>query len=400
MSELAKIGEQKIAWVKAHMPLLSSIEQDFLKTKPFAGLKISLSVHLEAKTAYLARVLESAGALLSVTGSNPYSTKDDVVAALRAKGMRVFAKHGVSREQYENFVRQTLENGPDILIDDGGDLLQALDEKAQSALIACCEQTTSGVLRAKASYAAGKLKAPVVCVNDAKCKHLFDNRYGTGQATFEGIMAATNLLIAGKSVVIIGYGHCGLGVAQRAQGLGASVIICETDPFKALSAYMQGFAVMPLLQAASLGDIFISATGGCDALSLKHFKAMKNGAIVCNTGHFQDEINLSGLVEKEEARAGVRRYELGSKYFYLLGSGALVNVACANGHPAEIMDMSFACQALSAHWALENRPKPGIYELPEEIDSKLARLKLHTLGIKIDSLNEQQKNYLKSFTKS
>lgn len=295
---LAPQGEQKIAWVRAHMPLLRALEQRFTQEQPFAGKRIALSIHLEAKTAYLARVLAAGGAEVSVTGSNPMSTKDDIVAALVVSGIHTFAIHGADAEAYRNFVKQTLACEPHIVIDDGGDLvheLHSLYPEYAKHTIGACEETTTGVLRAVAREKNNALNFPVLSINGAQSKHLFDNRYGTGQSTFDGIMRTTNLVIAGKTVVVAGYGWCGKGCAMRAKGLGAEVIVTEVDPIKALEAKMDGFAVMTMSAAAPLGDIFITATGCCDVLTSGHFSLMKEGAIISNTGHFEDEINLTDL---------------------------------------------------------------------------------------------------------
>ncbi|MGJ3348869.1 adenosylhomocysteinase [Morganella sp. Je.2.23] len=398
-------GEQKIAWVRAHMPLLRALEQRFTKEQPFAGKRIALSIHLEAKTAYLARVLAAGGAEVSVTGSNPMSTKDDIVAALVVSGIHTFAIHGADAEAYRNFVKQTLACEPHIVIDDGGDLvheLHSLYPEYAKHTIGACEETTTGVLRAVAREKNGALNFPVLSINGAQSKHLFDNRYGTGQSTFDGIMRTTNLVIAGKTVVVAGYGWCGKGCAMRAKGLGAEVIVTEVDPIKALEAKMDGFAVMTMSAAAPLGDIFITATGCCDVLTSEHFSLMKEGAIISNTGHFEDEIKLTDLQQLSDnvtiARENIEGYTLkNGRTLYLLGRGALVNIACADGHPAEIMDMSFALQALSAEYLLSHDLEAKVYDVSDEIDREVAALKLQDMGVSRDNLTTKQQQYLNGY---
>lgn len=398
-------GEQKIAWVRAHMPLLRALEQRFTKEQPFAGKRIALSIHLEAKTAYLARVLAAGGAEVSVTGSNPMSTKDDIVAALVVSGIHTFAIHGADAEAYRNFVKQTLACEPHIVIDDGGDLvheLHSLYPEYAKHTIGACEETTTGVLRAVAREKNGALNFPVLSINGAQSKHLFDNRYGTGQSTFDGIMRTTNLVIAGKTVVVAGYGWCGKGCAMRAKGLGAEVIVTEVDPIKALEAKMDGFAVMTMSAAAPLGDIFITATGCCDVLTSEHFSLMKEGAIISNTGHFEDEIKLTDLQQLSDgvtiARENIEGYTLkNGRTLYLLGRGALVNIACADGHPAEIMDMSFALQALSAEYLLSHDLEAKVYDVSDEIDREVAALKLQDMGVSLDNLTTKQQQYLNGY---
>ncbi len=398
-------GEQKIAWVRAHMPLLRALEQRFTQEQPFAGKRIALSIHLEAKTAYLARVLAAGGAEVSVTGSNPMSTKDDIVAALVVSGIHTFAIHGADAEAYRNFVKQTLACEPHIVIDDGGDLvheLHSLYPEYAKHTIGACEETTTGVLRAVAREKSGALNFPVLSINGAQSKHLFDNRYGTGQSTFDGIMRTTNLVIAGKTVVVAGYGWCGKGCAMRAKGLGAEVIVTEVDPIKALEAKMDGFAVMTMSAAAPLGDIFITATGCCDVLTSGHFSLMKEGAIISNTGHFEDEINLTDLQQLSDnvtiARENIEGYTLkNGRTLYLLGRGALVNIACADGHPAEIMDMSFALQALSAGYLLSHDLEAKVYDVSDEIDRDVAALKLQDMGVSLDNLTTKQQQYLNGY---
>lgn len=401
--KLAPSGEMKISWVEKNMPVLSSIKVSFEKEKPFAGLNISLSVHLEAKTAYLCRVLEAGGAKMSVTGSNPLSTQDDVAAALAAGGMDVFAWHAATPEEYERHISMALACCPDVVLDDGADLCEALhtrDKDKSKNLIGSCEETTTGILRYRARERAGTLAFPNIAVNDADCKHLFDNRYGTGQSVWDGIMRTTNLVVAGKTVVVAGYGWCGKGVALRANGLGAKVVVTEVDPIRAMEAAMDGYSVMTMDDASRIGDIFITVTGCKDVIVGRHFKNMKNGAILSNAGHFDVEVSVSELKEISDgsytARNNIIAYKLCGKELYLLGEGRLVNLAAADGHPAEIMDLSFSIQALSLKYLVNNKGKlvSKVYNVPEEIDKYVAGLKLKAMGIEFDKLTEDQRNYL------
>ena len=397
-------GELKLSWVRSHMPLLDGIQKDFEQSKPFKGLKIALSVHLEAKTAHLCEVLASGGATMYITGSNPLSTQDDVAAALVHEGLNVFAVHGCNEEEYFQDIRKVLEVGPNIIIDDGGDLVTTLHKEFPElipAVIGGCEETTTGILRLKAMAAAGELKFPMMLVNDADCKHLFDNRYGTGQSVWDGINRTTNLIVAGKYVVVAGYGWCGKGVAMRAKGMGAKVIVTEVDPIKAMEAVMDGFQVMPMLDAAALGDIFVTVTGCEDVIGPEHFLLMKDGAICCNAGHFNVEVAVAKLkamaVSHKPARNNIEGYVLeNGRTIYIIAEGRLVNLAAGDGHPAEIMDMSFAIQALSARYLAQNRGSIGtlLNNVPEEIDREVALRKLADWGIKIDVLTEQQQKYI------
>ena len=401
---LAESGERKIRWVEAHMPVLRDIGSDFAREKPFAGLKIALSVHLEAKTAYLCRVLEMGGAEMHVTGSNPLSTQDDVAAALATKGMDVHAVYGCSDEEYQAHLRSVLSVAPNIIIDDGGDLVHLMHTEFTDLIpqvIGGCEETTTGILRLLAMDRAGELRFPMMLVNDADCKHLFDNRYGTGQSVWDGIMRTTNLIVAGKEVVVCGYGWCGKGVAMRAHGLGARVIVTEVDPVRAIEAHMDGFTVLPMDEAAKRGDIFVTVTGCDDVISARHFPVMKDGAILSNAGHFDVEVNVAALremaAEHYEARHNIEGYVLpNGKTLFVLAEGRLVNLASGDGHPAEIMDMSFAVQAMSAKYLADHRAElhPGVIRVPHEIDDAIARKKLSTLGITIDTLTDEQKKYL------
>ncbi|MCD8117276.1 MAG: adenosylhomocysteinase [Oscillospiraceae bacterium] len=402
--QLAPSGERKIAWVARNMPLCSAIAEDFQRDKPFAGLKIALSVHLEAKTAYLCRVLAQGGAEMHITGSNPLSTQDDVAAALAAGGLEVHAVHGCTAEEYDANIDKVLAAGPNIIIDDGGDLVHRIHEKFPELLpgvIGSCEETTTGIIRLKQMAKAGTLRFPAVMVNEADCKHLFDNRYGTGQSVWDGIMRTTNLIVAGKDVVVAGYGWCGKGVAMRANGLGARVIVTETDPIRAIEAVMDGYRVMPMAQAAELGDIFCTVTGDCKVIGREHFPLLKDGAILTNAGHFNVEVDMEALeayaLDKYEARQNITGYRLpNGRTVFVIAEGRLVNLASGDGHPAEIMDMSFAIQALSARYLADNRGKlaPGVVPVPRETDLEVARKKLSTLGIAIDTLTPEQREYI------
>ena len=401
-------GELKIEWVRRHMPLLAILEEEFRRDKPFKGLRIALSVHLEAKTAHLCEVLAEGGAEMFVTGSNPLSTQDDVAAALVHEGLNVFALHGATDEEYTRGIRKVIEAGPNIIIDDGGDLVDMIHNHYPElipSVIGGCEETTTGILRLRAMDRQGALQFPMMLVNDAACKHFFDNRYGTGQSVWDGINRTTNLIVAGKTVVVAGYGWCGKGVSMRAKGLGAKVIVTEVDPVKAMEAVMDGFGVMTMEQAAPLGDIFVTVTGCRDVITPAHFLLMKEGAMLCNAGHFDVEVDVAGLkkmaVSSHPARNNIMAYVLeNGRTLYLLGEGRLVNLAAGDGHPAEIMDMSFAIQALSAKYLVDNRKVLErvsgrmLHNVPAEVDTAVARLKLKDWGIAIDSLTPGQHRYL------
>ncbi len=403
---LAPSGENKIEWVKRNCPLLRSIESDFLASKPFAGKRIALSIHLEAKTAYLCKVLAAGGAEMFVTGSNPLSTQDDVAAALAKAGLNVYAWHGATPEEYDAHITEALSHHANIIIDDGGDLVHMLHTKLQDELpyvIGGCEETTTGITRLTAMNQAGRLRFPMVKVNNADCKHLFDNRYGTGQSVWDGINRTTNLIVAGKTVVVAGYGWCGKGVAMRAKGLGAQVIVTEIDPIRAIEAIMDGFDVMPMVEAAKRGDFFVTVTGCAGVITEADFMEMKEGAILCNAGHFDVEIDMKRLREiaKEhyEIRNNIMAYTLpNGTHIYVLGEGRLVNLACGDGHPAEIMDMSFAIQALSAKYLVENEGKLAekLIDVPREVDLEVANRKLASLGVTLDTLTSEQEAYLNS----
>jgi adenosylhomocysteinase len=397
-------GEQKISWVINHMPVLRQIEAEFRREKPLARKKLVVCLHLEAKTGFLALVLQSGGAEVTAVASNPLSTQDDVVEALVKHGIKVFARHGETLEEYQNHHRQALDGQPDILIDDGGDLITLLHREYSHLLphvVGGCEETTTGIVRLRAMAKAGRLQIPVVSVNDAQMKHLFDNRYGTGQSVWDGINGTTNLLVAGKQVVVAGYGWCGRGVAMRAKGLGARVIISEVNPVRANEALLDGFTVKPLLEAAKVGQIFVTVTGDKNVIRAEHFAVMPDGAILANAGHFDVEICKPDLAKLAQTRRfikpNIEEFQMADgRKLFLLGEGRLVNLAAGNGHPAEIMDLSFALQALSLVYLVKNAGKlpPGVIPVPAEIDERVARLRLEAIGCKIDELTEEQRNYL------
>ena len=401
---LATAGNYKIDWVSKHMPVLNALGEEMARDQTFAGKKIVATIHLEAKTAYLALVLKRAGAEVIVTGSNPLSTQDDVCAALVERGVKVFATYDCTAEEYDHYLLCALDAEPDILIDDGGDLVNLLHSKKRELLaniIGVTEETTTGVHRHRALESSGQLCVPIVAVNDSYCKYLFDNRYGTGQSTWDGIMRTTNLSIAGKNVVVAGYGWCGKGVAMRAKGLGANVTITEIDPIKAIEAAFDGFRVMTMLEAAKIGDIFVTVTGNVDVIRAEHFAIMKNGAILANAGHFDVEISKVDLntitAEKKMARNNIEEYLLmDNRIVYLLAEGRLVNLAAGDGHPAEVMDLSFAMQCVAARYLIQNDGKleNKVYVLPRELDQMVARLKLETDGIIIDNPTEKQNEYM------
>jgi adenosylhomocysteinase len=405
---LAPQGKRKLDWVKARMPLLNTIEQHFRKELPFSGLKVSICLHLEAKTGYLAQVIQAGGAEVAICGSNPLSTQDDVAAALVASGIAVYAWHNVTDEEYHGLIQKVLDFRPHAIIDDGGDLVGVLHSQRQDQakeIIGGCEETTTGIVRLKALEKNTMLQFPMMAVNDAYCKYLFDNRYGTGQSVWDGINRTTNLVVAGKTVVVVGYGWCGKGVALRAKGLGAKVIVTEIDPIKAIEAYMDGFEVMPMMEAAQRGDIFITVTGNRDVIASEHFDRMNNGAILCNAGHFDIEINKQDLAERtvhmHEVRRNVDEYVMkDGRKLYLLAGGRLVNLAAGDGHPAEVMDLTFALQALSLkHVVVQGRRlEARVHAVPVELDRYVANLRLTSLGIKIDQLTKEQQEYMCSWT--
>lgn len=402
--ELASQGQQKIAWVRRNMPILNQLEDQFARERPFAGKRVTVCIHLEAKTAYLALVLRAGGAMVSVTGSNPESTKDDVVAALAAEGLHVYARHGASLEEMRRYMSIALELQPHVMIDDGGDLVELLHESQQQhgkQMLGACEETTSGVLRARARARAGQLHFPVILVNDARCKYLFDNVHGTGQSAWDAVVRSTNLVLAGKTVVIIGYGWCGKGCALRAQGLGANVVVCEVDPVKAADAMMNGCRVLPLRDACTIADVVLTVTGGRHALRREHFPLLKSNVLLANAGHFWEEIDVESLAEmsteRRELRTNVEGFRLSNgNWLNLLGGGNIVNIACGDGHPAEIMDTSFALQALSARYVVQQAGRliTDCHPVPTEIDEQVARLKLKAAGVSIDTLTQEQQDYL------
>ena len=404
---LAPSGEKKIDWVSRFMPVLQSIRKDFKERKPFKGIRIATTLHLEMKTAFLLLTLKAAGAEVSAAASNPLSTQDDVVAALAKAGVKVYAIRGESREEYYENMHKALDIRPNIIIDDGADMISTVHRERQELIDeiwGASEETTTGVIRLRAMEKDGVLRFPIIAVNDSYTKYLFDNRYGTGQSTWDGIIRTTNLLVAGKNVVVVGYGWCGRGIAMRARGLGATVIVVEVDPIRALEARMDGFLVMDMKEASKIGDIFVTSTGNIKCIRKEHFELMKDGVILANAGHFDVEIwkpDLEALaVEISEPRPNIREYRLADgRRLYLLADGRLVNLAAADGHPAEIMDMSFALQAKAAEYIKDNheRLEPKVYVLPREIDEMVARIKLSSMGIKIEELTEEQREYLESW---
>lgn len=397
-------GRMKIDWVKKNMPLLNQIEKDFKESQCLKGIKIAMCIHVEAKTAYLAEVLKAGGAEVRLTGCNPLSTQDDVAAALVKNGLEVFALHGVTDEEYNHHLKKTLEFEPNIFLDDGGDITNLLHGELENIPVwGGSEETTTGIHRLKSREKNGKLRFPVVSVNDADCKHLFDNRYGTGQSVWNAINKTTNLIAAGKNVVIAGYGWCGKGCAMRAKGLGANVIVCEIDPIKAIEAVMDGFKVMTMTEASKIGDIFVTVTGCNHVIHKEHYVNMKNGAILCNAGHFDVEICIPELeelaVEVKTVRDNVKGYKMSDgRWINILAEGRLVNLASGDGHPAEIMDMSFAIQALTMKYLAEHHNEliNKVYDVPKEMDSYVANLKLKTMGVNIDVLTPEQAEYLES----
>lgn len=386
------------------MPALTEIEKKFEKEKPFQGLRIAVSVHLEAKTANLGLVLAKGGAEVYLTGCNPLSTQDDVAAAVAEMGIETFGIKGVSAEEYEELLVKTLACHPHLVVDDGGDLINLLGGRCREyadQLIGGCEETTTGILRLKAREREGVLPCPMMAVNDAKAKHYYDNKYGTGQSVWTAIMDTTNLIVAGKTVVIAGYGWCGKGTAMRAKGMGANVIVTEIDPFKALDATMDGFQIMPMDEAAKYGDIFVTVTGCKDVIVPRHFEVMKDNVILCNAGHFDCEVDVASLakmaVKQETRRNNIVGYELADgRTLNVLGDGRLVNLACGMGHPAEIMDMSFSVQALSLNWMVQHKNEllTKVYNVPESIDNEIGRYKLAAMNLSIDKLTPEQEAYL------
>ncbi|MBL8030412.1 MAG: adenosylhomocysteinase [Candidatus Doudnabacteria bacterium] len=404
---LAKQGKSKIALAEKEMPVLQSIKAEFEKTKPFEGLTISACLHVTKETAVLMKALKAGGARIGLCGSNPLSTQDDISAALAEEGINIFAWRGIKEDKYYWCVDKILDMKPELIIDDGADLISVLhkERKAQLKEIwSCQEETTTGVIRLKAMEKDGKLKLPVVAINDTPTKHMFDNYYGTGQSTIDGLLRATNVLLAGKTLVVAGYGFCGKGIALRAKGLGAKVVVTEVDALPALQAAMDGFEVMPMTKAARLGDIFITVTGNKDVITKEHYAVMKDGAILGNSGHFNVEINEQQLKQSSKniktVRDNLAEYEQkDGRKIYLIGEGRLMNLAAAEGHPSAVMDLSFADQALSCEWLAKNHEslEHKVYNVPTEIDVKVAKLKLASMGVKIDTLTPAQAKYLASW---
>ena len=404
---LAERGALEVEWASRHMPVLNRIRERFERERPLEGVRVSACLHVTKETANLVLTLMAGGAEVALAASNPLSTKDEVAAALAERGVNVYAWRGETAEEYDWCIRQALSYGPDIILDDGGDMNAMVHRELQSLLpkvVGACEETTTGVIRLRAMAREGILKYPVIAVNEAQTKWDFDNVYGTGQSTIDGILRATNVLLAGKTFVVAGYGHCGRGLAVRARGMGANVIVCEVDPIKALRALMDGFRVMPMREAAKVGDIFVTVTGNRDVIRREHMELMKDGAILANSGHFNVEISLPDLealaVEKRRIKPNVDEYVLrDGRRLYLLAEGRLVNLAAAEGHPSEVMDMSFSNQALCVEYLVEHgrELQPGVYPVPREIDEEVARLKLKAMGVEIDELTEEQRRYLASW---
>ena len=404
---LAASGETRIEWASREMPVIKLIRERFAREKPLSGVRLSGCLHITTETANLALVLKEGGAELALCASNPLSTQDDSAAALvQNHDIPIYAIKGEDNTTYYSHINAALDHGPQITLDDGADLVATIHkERAEliAGVIGGTEETTTGVIRLRSLQREGRLKYPIIAVNDADTKHLFDNRYGTGQSTIDGIIRATNVLLAGKKVVVCGYGWCGRGVAMRAKGHGAQVIITEVNPIRALEAVMDGYQVMPLLEAAEVGDIFITVVGGLNAIDREHFLRMKDGAILANSGHFNVEINIPALESlstgKKRMRPSVEQYTLADgRHLYLLAEGRLINLAAAEGHPASVMDMSFANQALCVEYLVKNaKLTPGVYPVPREIDNEIGRLKLLSMGITIDTLTEEQRRYLESW---
>ena len=405
---LAEGGRRRMDWAAREMPVLATLEERFRRERPFEGVRMSCCMHVTTETANLMRTMQAGGADIVVTASNPLSTQDDVAAALVAQyEIPVFAIKGEDDATYYKNLRAALDHKPNITMDDGADLVSTIHKERRDLIpniIGGTEETTTGVIRLRAMAADKMLAFPVMAVNDAMTKHFFDNRYGTGQSTIDGILRATNVLLAGKVFVVAGYGWCGRGLAMRARGMGANVIVTEVDPMVALEAVMDGFRVMPMMEAAPIGDIFITLTGDMNVVDKRHFEVMKDGALVANSGHFNVEINIPALeamaVEKRQVRPFVESYKLkDGRVISILGEGRLINLAAAEGHPASVMDMSFANQALGAEYMIKNAGKleKKVYDVPEEIDREIARLKLDSMGVKLDKLTDEQVKYLSSW---
>lgn len=405
-TKLVESGNQKIAWARSHMPVLAAIREQFVKEQPLKGRKVGMALHVEAKTAVLVETLAAAGAQIAITGCNPLSTQDDVSLALDTrKGIRCYAKYDCSTEEYYTAIDEVLDFSPDITIDDGGDLIFKIHTERPEmlkTLLGGCEETTTGIHRLKAMEKDGALKMPVLAVNDAMTKFMFDNRYGTGQSSWDGIMRTTNLLVAGKTTVIGGYGWCGKGAAMRAKGLGAHVVVTEIDPIRALEAKMDGFEVMPMAEAAKVADIVLTATGNRDIVRREHLEVIKDGAVLANTGHFNVEINMDDLEAMAKSSSTVRKniveYDLGDRKVFVLAEGRLVNLAAGDGHPADVMDMSFAGQALSVRYIAENKLENGVHPVPLDLDISIAKIKLASMGVGLDEMTDIQKDYTTSWS--
>jgi len=404
---LAEVGEKRIEWARRHMPVLESIKQEFEKTKPLKGARIVACLHVTVETANLITALVAGGAEVAVTGSNPLSTQDDVAAALAARGLHVYAFRGENEQEYYECIKKALEIKPNVTLDDGADTIAIVHKEHPDLvgqMLGGCEETTTGVVRLRAMAADGALRYPVIAVNDAETKMMFDNRYGTGQSTLHGIMNATNFLFAGKTVVVGGYGWCGRGFAMRAKGLGANIIVIEVEPRKALEAAMDGYRVMPMSEAAPLGDLFVTLTGDINVIRKEHFELMKDQALLANSGHFNVEIDIPALekmaAEKNEVQNNVTEYkQKDGRRLYLLAEGRLINLAAALGHPPEVMDMSFANQALAVRYIVEHGQslERQVYAVPVEIDRRVAELKLAAMGLAIEKLTPEQDRYLHSW---
>jgi len=400
--EIIESGNMKMDWARKHMPVLALIRENFEKEKPLKGLKVGMALHVEAKTAVLVETLAAGGAEVAISGCNPLSTQDDVSRALDTReNISCFAEYGCCTSEYYEAIDKVLDIKPDITIDDGADLIFKLHKERTDLLekiLGGCEETTTGVHRLHAMEKDGALKMPVIAVNDAMTKYLFDNRYGTGQSAWDGINRTTNLLVAGKNVVVAGYGWCGRGVAMRASGLGASVIVTEIDPIRALEARMDGYRVMKMTEAAKLGEIFVTTTGNRDILTAEHFELMSDGAILANSGHFNVEIDMEALASlaksKKTVRNNIMEYDLGNRRINVIAEGRLVNLAAGDGHPAEVMDMSFANQALCVRYIAENKLSNGVHKVPQALDTYVAKMKLESMGIAIDELTEAQECYM------
>ncbi|HNT60758.1 MAG TPA: adenosylhomocysteinase, partial [Candidatus Bilamarchaeaceae archaeon] len=402
---LAEQGMLNIEWAERHMPMMKKLAARFAKEKTFAGITVGLALHVTKETAVLVRALRAGGAEVAITGCNPLSTQDDVAAALAKEGVAVFAYKGESNEDYYRYLEKVLAYRPNITIDDGGDLVTMILTKRPELLegvIGGCEETTTGIIRLRAMERDGILKYPMIAVNDNKTKHLLDNHYGTGQSTIDGILRASNILFAGKTVVVCGYGDCGKGVALRAKGMGSNVIVTEVDAFRAMQAVLDGYGVMPMAEAAGVGDIFITVTGDKHVIRMEHMRKMKDGAMLANSGHFNVELDLDALgkaAERRRMRPSLDEYVLDGKRIYVCGEGRLVNLAAAEGHPSEVMATSFAGQALACEYLVKNRGKlpARVITLPEEIDNEIAELQLEAMGVRKDSLTAEQKKYLSSW---